>query len=1651
MIRMSPRNRRRNPTQARSRRSRFTIEHLEPRQVLSAAPIGAEFLANTVVSSAQRNAAIAADSDGDFVIVWQSTGQDGSGDGVYAQRYSAAGAKLGSEFRVNVTITGSQTAPAVAMDSDGDFVVAWQSAGQDGSGEGIYARQFTAGGVALGGEFRVNTSTTNDQTSPAVAVDANGNFAIAWQSNGTDSSGYGIFARQFGANGIAAGSEFQVNTYTLLQQTAPSIAMDLNGDFAIVWQSSNQEGAGNGSGIYLQRFDPSGSPAGAEIHVNSTVAGEQAEPAVAVDAGGNMIVTWVSGSQLQADIYAQRFSAAGSPLGVETKVVSALDRWDASPAIAANSAGDYVIVWQSTLVGSAGGEGQDVYARQFHTDGVPAGLEVRVNSYFSSDQHLPAITMDAAGNIVAAWQSNGQDSSGLGVFAQRFRQYNLPSVLGLFTTNNAQEITANEQIVDHPQQLVVAFSESLSNVGGATGSHSITNPANWRITENGVDASAKISNVAFSYNLVSQRYEASVNLTAPLSSGSIVIELDDRVENLLGLPLDGNADLTPGGDFQRAFSIAHIAPSGDEQKVDLTTIGQQNYAAVATAANGDYVVVWEGVNENQVPEIRGRRFNAAGQPQGAAFKVNQGTAGPLQRPQVAMAADGSFIVTWMASDGGGSGIFARRFTSSGFGFGNEFRVNTYTTNTQWGPQIDADVAGNFVITWESPGQDGSGDGVYAQRFDSTGTKVGGEFRVNVSTSGDQGQPDVALDADGDFVIVWSDLNSSHFGQYFRRYDKSGNALTGELVVKSLVSGGTVAMDSAGNFAVAWIEPSVEGSDRAVHARLFDANGVPRGADFLVQSHPTSQFEVDISMDADGDFAVVWQQHFINDNPRFDIYARRFNAAGAPQGTQFRVNVHDLREQEKPAIAMDPDGEFVIAWESRTAPFTEYAYEIYAQRYAADVSGTRIIQAHLDVPTQSIVLKLNEELSTAGGETGAASVTNPLNWRLTLDGVDISDRIDAISTVADYLLHKYEVRVTIDGAIADGEYALTLQDDVTNLAAIPLDGQGNGIPGGDFVKTFIVSTTTPVASESVVNVTTAGDQNRPAIVMDESGDYVVIWQSFKVGLDYDLFGRRFHADGTPAGGEFPVSTYPTNSQSAAAVAMDASGNYVVVWESVDQDGDSRGVYGRRFDPFGTPLSDEFRVNTTTAGPQDSPTIVMDRLGNFVVAWSSGNHADGYGAGIFAQRFTATGVRIGNEFLVNTTTEREQTLPSAAIDAAGNFIIVWQSGLQDGSDEGIYAQRFHPDGVKRGGEFRVNTKLEGPQTWPKVAANANGQFVVVWTDEGIYARTFSPDGIALEPAFQVSDQNEGGSPSVKVDASGDFVIAWASDALVEGNYEVFVKQLSAGGSVHGTQQVANTFSPNEQSASAIAISPEGDFVVAWHSNGQDGDRAGIYARHYLVSSPVVVPGDFDFDNDVDGADFVAWQTHFPTAAGATRSMGDADSDGDVDGADFVVWQTNFPTAANTGAVEPTTASASASSAPITEPSNAAAAPPANAGGFAASTTNLSNGISTHKSLGANADGSNAGTHHPIIRTISNSAQVPERSHGILRLPQPSDSQKAPTLATTRETQAEDSIVPSKHAALSPSRVDYWLQTSTMYRSRSFGRLAGSAVAEMFDDIL
>jgi hypothetical protein len=209
--------------------------------------VGAEFHVNTYVStyySSQKDfPAVAADSEGDFVVVWDSYAQDGDGTGVFAQRYYSVGVAAGTEFQVNSSTMEYQSYPDVAVDADGDFVVTWVSCC---SSNAIFAQRYDSAGNPVGGEFQVSafTSAYNYIGRPDVALDADGDFVVAWSTYLGNGSGTGVFAKRYISTGSPVGTEFAVDSYGVGYQEEPSVAADANGNFVIVWQSDAQTARG---------------------------------------------------------------------------------------------------------------------------------------------------------------------------------------------------------------------------------------------------------------------------------------------------------------------------------------------------------------------------------------------------------------------------------------------------------------------------------------------------------------------------------------------------------------------------------------------------------------------------------------------------------------------------------------------------------------------------------------------------------------------------------------------------------------------------------------------------------------------------------------------------------------------------------------------------------------------------------------------------------------------------------------------------------------------------------------------------------------------------------------------------------------------------------------------------------------------------------------------------------------------------------------------------------------------------------------------------------------------------------------------------------------------------------------------------------------
>jgi hypothetical protein len=574
----------------------YSAEALEPRVLLAFAPAGPEFRVNSQTQSEQAAPAIAADGDGDFVVVWEDRSVEAPDYGIRAQRYDAAGNVRGVEFSVNTFTANDQRNPDVATDADGDFVVAWQTEIQDGSEYGVYAQRFNAAGAPQGIEFRVNTHTAGTQILPAVAMDASGDFVVTWVGAGPE-PGLNVYARRYDAAGNVLGNQFLVNAAApAFNRLFPAAAMDADGDFVIAWHSYGQDT--DGDGVYARRYNAAGQAQGAEFLVNVTTASSQANAAVAMDASGDFVVAWESFRQdapAGYGIYARRYSAAGAAQSGEIPVNQTPAGQQRHPAVTIEPDGDFVVAWS----GNGPGDDYGAFARRYTAAGAPQGNEFLINNTTFNSQGAVAAAADDEGDLVFAWASFGQDGSGFGVYARRYDESvdaGAPVVADAFV--GTRRVVAGGALIGPMARVVVSFSESISTAGGAGGANSVTNPANWVLTRDGADVSSGIASIAFALNASANRYEAALNLATSYPDGNFVLRATPNLRDVAGNALDGDFDGAAGGTFVLPFRITPALPNApggalvNNPDADTTTQDTQSGAAVLALGDGGVLVAF---------------------------------------------------------------------------------------------------------------------------------------------------------------------------------------------------------------------------------------------------------------------------------------------------------------------------------------------------------------------------------------------------------------------------------------------------------------------------------------------------------------------------------------------------------------------------------------------------------------------------------------------------------------------------------------------------------------------------------------------------------------------------------------------------------------------------------------------------------------------------------------------------------------------------------------------------------------------------------------------------------------------------------------------------------------------------------------------------
>jgi hypothetical protein len=800
-----------------------------------------------------------------------------------------------------------------------------------------------------------------------------------------------------------------------------------------------------------------------------------------------------------------------------------------------------------------------------------------------------------------------------------------------------------------------------------------------------------------------------------------------------------------------------LVASGPEFQVNVSTLGYQYGGDVGMDANGNFVAVWQ---DGGTASVIGRRFDDVGAPLSGEFVIAPLAVGDyLVTPRVAVAPSGDFVVVWVQYND----IFARRYDSLGGALGTSFEVNTGVGNL-YSPDVASDADGNFVVVWYYS----DFTSIEAQRFDSGGMPLGTEFQVNTYTEGDRGHPAVATQqATGDFAVVWADLSGldgDSGGVFGQRFASDGSTQGTEFQVNTYTYGSqgdpAAAVDGPGNFVVAWTGGfygfDQDGNYAGVFAQRFDSGGAATGTEFQVNTYtPQNQAYPAVAVGGAGDFVIVWQSG--GDSPGNDgsfagVSGQHFDSDGMPLGTEFQVNTYTPGSQYGAAIAASgPD--FAVVWQSQDEDGSQVG--IFGQRFVTSCGDG--------------VVGPGEQCDPPNGTTCSEGCAFPTPTPAdtptpTPTFAFLGTEFQANTYTADFQAHP-----AVAGDLA-GNFVIVWDSIVDG--SLGQDGYGYGVFGQRYDSSGAAAGT-----EFQVNTYTPGFQYFPRVATSPaSGDFLVVWEDGS-GLDGEhagIFAQRFDSGGTALGAQFQVNTYTADYEGSPNVSADMNGNFVVVWQQYPGlDGSQNGVFGQRLDSSGNALGTEFQVNTFTPGGQFAAAVAADDGGEFVVVWTDDSYLDGSGRGIFGQRFASDGSAQGTEFQVNTHTAGNQEIAKVARDPlSGDFVVVWHSYAQDGDNFGVFGQRFGSDGSTQGTEFQVNTYTTGRQTYPSISWDRSGEFIVAWSgyfedgsQYGIFAQRFDSGGAQSGTEFQVNTFTLAQQLGAAVSSTGtsDFVVVWES-----GNY-------------------------------------------------------------------------------------------------------------------------------------------------------------------------------------------------------------------------------------------------------------------------------------------
>lgn len=343
----------------------------------------------------------------------------------------------------------------------------------------------------------------------------------------------------------------------------------------------------------------------------------------------------------------------------------------------------------------------------------------------------------------------------------------------------------------------------------------------------------------------------------------------------------------------------------------------------------------------------------------------------------------------------------------------------------------------------------------------------------------------------------------------------------------------------------------------------------------------------------------------------------------------------------------------------------------------------------------------------------------------------------------------------------------------------------------------------------------------------SGNFIIVWEDDRDADGvFEIRVGSFNPDKTDLLDPYTVNSTSSGQQIHPAVAWNASEDFVVVWQDDSNLNGLHQIRTRGFNADGTEKIMQFTVNVGSAGQQLDPDIAMDDSGNFVIVWEDDSDSDGLYQ-VHARGFNATGTERWSEFTVNTGSAGQQEDAKIAMAPNGDFVIVWED---DRDSDGLFEVKgrgFDIDGTERIAQFTINSRSSGQQTDPAIAIATNGDFVVTWEDDRdgdgqyqVHARGFDALGIERFEQFTVNASSRGQqvNPTIDARSNGDFIVAWEDDGNNDGEFHIRFRGFHADGTELVAQERADCIEPAQHLAPTIAFGELGRVHIFWDETGE-----------------------------------------------------------------------------------------------------------------------------------------------------------------------------------------------------------------------------------------